>query len=72
MVVVDIPSLSASCFQRAEVKTEPLSEVIFSGRPNLEIQALMRAVTQESVEASFIGTVSGHLVDRLIVVKMYR
>ena len=72
VVVVEISSLLVSWVQRAEVKTDPLSEVIFSGRPNLEIQASMRAETQESVEASVIGTASGHRVERSIVVKMYR
>ena len=52
------------------MNTDPLSEVIVSGRPNLEIQASMRAETQDSVEASDIGTASGHLVERSMVVKM--
>ena len=70
-MVVEMPSLLASWFQRVDVKTDPLSEVMLSGRPNLEIQASMRVETKESVEASVIGTASGHLVDRSIFVKMY-
>ena len=66
-----MPSRLASSVQRAEVNTEPLSEVMFSGRPNLDIHASMSAETQEAVDASAIGTASGHLVDLSIVVKMY-
>ena len=55
-----------------EVKMDPLSGVMLSGRPNLEIRVSIRAVTQESVEASVIGTASGHLVDLSMIVKMYR
>ena len=51
------------------MNTDPLSDVIESGRPNLAIQASMRAETQESVEASDIGTASGHLVERSTMVK---
>ena len=71
-MVVEMPNLWASCVQRLEVNTDPLSDVIESGRPNLAIQASMRAETQESVEASDIGTASGHLVERSMIVKRYR
>ena len=69
---MEIPSLSAMEDHSDEVKTDPLSDVMVSGRPNLEIHVSMRAVTQESVEASVIGTASGHLVDLSMMVKMYR
>ena len=69
VVVVEMPSRWANCVQRAEVNTDPLSDVILSGRPNLAIQESMRAETQESVEASDIGTASGHLVERSMMVK---
>ena len=68
--VVEIPNLFASWIHKAEVKTDPLSEVMFSGRPNLAIQASMRAETQDSVEASTMGTASGHLVERSMIVNM--
>ena len=51
------------------MKTDPLSDVMLSGRPNLDIQEFMRAEAQESVEASDKGTASGHLVERSIIVK---
>ena len=70
-MLVVTPSLVASCVHKAEVKTDPLSEVIVSGRPNLAIQPSMSAVTQESVVASVIGVASGHLVDLSIVVNRY-
>ena len=54
------------------MNTEPLSDVMTSGRPNLEIHVSMRADTQESNEASDIGTASGHLVERSIMENMYR
>ena len=53
------------------MKTEPLSEVIVSGRPNVAIQPSMSAVTQESVVASFMGVASGHLVDLSMAVNRY-
>ena len=52
------------------MNTDPLSEVMMSGRPNLEIHDEIRADTQESVDASGIGTASGHLVERSIIEKM--
>ena len=71
VVVVAIPNLWPSCVQRAEVKTDPLSEVMVSGRPNCDIHASMRAETQDLVEASVIGTVSGHIFERSIAVNIY-
>ena len=56
---------------KLEVKDEPRSEVICKGTPNLEIQAFNRASAQASAVATFIGTASGHLVDRSTMVKMY-
>ena len=50
----------------------PLSDVISSGTPKRAIQWLSRASTQFSVFAVLIGTASGHLVDRLMMVKRYR
>ena len=69
---MEMPNRWASCVQRVEVNTEPLSDVMTSGRPNLEIHVSTRADTQESVEASDIGTASGHLVERSIMENMYR
>ena len=69
VVVVEMPRRWASCVQRLEVKTDPLSDVIASGRPNLAIHASRRAATQESVEASVMGTASGHLVEQSTIVK---
>ena len=68
VVVVDIPRHLANSLHKAEVNTEPLSEVIFSGRPNLDIQAAMRADAQESEEASIMGTASGQRVERSMMV----
>ena len=42
-----------------------------SGKPNLEIHELIRAETQESELESDMGTASGHLVERSIIVKAY-
>ena len=69
VVVVEMPRRCANWVHSAEVKTNPLSDVIVSGRPNLAIHDSRRAATQESVEASVIGTASGHLVERSIIVK---
>ena len=63
-----MPSRRASCVQRCDVKEVPRSEVMCSGRSNLEIQLERRAAAQEAVVISVIGTVSGHLVDRSIIV----
>ena len=71
-MIVAYPSLCARADHRAEVKTDPRSDVIISGKPNLEIQELIRAETHESVFASVKGTASGHLVDRSIIVNKYR
>ena len=56
----------------SDVKTDPRSDVMCSGRPNLLTQALSRAVAQDMVEASSMGTASGHLEDLSITVKRYR
>ena len=68
VVFVAMPSLDASCVHNAEVNTEPLSDVMESGRPNLETHACNKAVTHDVVDASFMGTASGHLVDLSIAV----
>ena len=69
-MVVWMPKRRERWLHRDEVKTEPLSEVISSGRPNFEIHEVIRADTQDSVVASGNGTASGHLVERSITVKM--
>ena len=56
----------------SDVKTEPRSDVMCSGRPNLLIQASSRAVTHDTVVASSIGIASGHLVDLSMIVNRYR
>ena len=66
-----IPRVVASAAQRLDVKTEPLSEVMTSGRPNLAIQPFRRAHRQSSVVAFFMGIASGHLVDLSMVVNRY-
>ena len=68
VVVVEIPRRFANSFHRAEENTEPLSEVMFSGRPNLDNHAVMRADAQESEEASVMGTASGQRVERSMMV----
>ena len=50
------------------MKEVPWLEVMCSGRPNLEIQLERRAVVQEAAVMSVIGTASGHLVERSIIV----
>ena len=54
-----------------EVKDDPLSDVMWSGTPNLDIQEDRRAVAQASAVADFIGMASGHRVERSITVSMY-
>ena len=66
-----MPSVVARAAQRLDVKTEPLSEVMTSGRPNLAIQPSRRARRQSVVVAVFMGVASGHLVDLSIVVNRY-
>ena len=56
----------------SDVKTEPRSDVMCSGRPNLLIQASSRAVAHDTVVASSIGIASGHLVDLSMIVNRYR
>ena len=56
--------------QRLDVKFVPLSDVMVSGRPNREIQAV-RASMQDSAVASLMGKASGHLVVRSIAVNIY-
>ena len=63
------PSSLANDDQMSDVNTEPRSDVICSGRPNLLIQALSMAVAQDIVEASSMGTASGHLEDLSMIVK---
>ena len=70
-MIVAYPSLCARADHSAEVKTDPRSDVIISGKPNLEIQVFIRAETHESVVESVKGTASGHLVDRSIIVNKY-
>ena len=50
-----------------DVKLVPLSEVITSGSPNVDIQ-LMSAVVQVSAEMSLMGIASGHLVALSMIV----
>ena len=66
-----MPSDDASAAQRLDVKTEPRSEVMTSGRPNLAIHPSRRARRQSLVVALFIGVASGHLVDLSMVVNRY-
>ena len=53
-----------------EVNGVPLSEVIFSGTPCLEIHSV-RDLAHDCAMASGIGYASGHLVDLSITVNMY-
>ena len=57
--------------QSEEVKVEPLSDVICKGTPNLETQEDSRADAQAAVVAAFIGTASGHRVERSTIVNRY-
>ena len=57
--------------QSADVKEEPLSEVMCKGTPNLDIHVDSRALAQSAAVADFIGTASGHLVARSTMVKRY-
>ena len=66
---MEVPSSHPSCVQSCDVKEVPRSEVMCSGMPNLEIQPESRAAVQEAVVVSGIGTASGHLVDRSMMVK---
>ena len=45
------------------MNNEPLSDVMCSGMPNLEIQAENKAAAQEEDKASGIGMVSGQRVE---------
>ena len=67
MVRCRIPRLVLMASHNDDVKLVPLSEVIVSGRPNVEIQ-LMSAVVQVSAEMSLMGIASGHLVALSIIV----
>ena len=60
--VVEMPNLFASWNHKAGMKQ--MLEVMFSGRPILAMQASMRAETQDSADASTMGTATGHLVER--------
>ena len=53
------------------MKTDPLSDVMWSGRPKRAIQAFRRADAQVDVVVFSIGTASGHLVERSMIVKRY-
>ena len=56
--------------QSDEVKFVPLSEVMTSGRPNMEIQET-RALMHDSAVASLMGIASGHLVVLSMIVNKY-
>ena len=66
------PSSWASDDQTSDVKTEPRSDVMCSGRPNLLIQASSRADAHDKVVASSFGIASSHLVDLSMIVNRYR
>ena len=70
--LVSMPSCWESPVHRFDVNGVPLSDVIPSGMPNLAIQWFRSASTQFSVFAVLMGTASGHLVDRSMIVKRYR
>ena len=71
VVVVVTPRRFANDAHIEDVNTDPRSDVMISGRPNLAIQLFNRAETHASVEAFDIGTASGHLVDLSMIVKIY-
>ena len=53
----------------AEVNCVPLSVVIASGMPNMEIHPCRKASTTLSVVMSFIGMAAGHRVKRSTIVR---
>ena len=65
-----IPSCLFTASHNADVKLVPLSEVMTSGRPNVEIQET-KALMHDSAVASLIGTASGHLDCLSIIVNRY-
>ena len=71
-VVVEISCISNnsdSFFHKVEVNTLPRSDVRCAGTPKREIQAFRSALAHDYVEASVIGTASGHRVVRSVMVK---
>ena len=65
---MEVPSSRPSCVQSCDVKEVPWLDVMCSGMLNLEIQPESRAAAQEVVIVSVIGTASGRLVDRSMMV----
>lgn len=64
-----IPSNFPNVDHTSEIKTDPRSDVMSAGMPNLLIHEDKRALVQDLVDASSIGIASGHLVDLSITVK---
>ena len=54
-----------------DVKEEPRSEVMCSGKTNLETHAERKAVAQEAAEESTKGIASGQRVERSMIVNRY-
>ena len=54
-----------------DVKDEPLSYVICSGTPNLEIHDVTKAAAQASAVDDFMGIASGQRVERSTTVRRY-
>ena len=65
-----IPNCLLTASHNVDVKLVPLSEVMTSGKPNVEIQET-KALMHESAVASLIGTASGHLDCLSIMVNRY-
>ena len=71
VLFASIPRCWQSPVHRFEVKGVPRSDVISSGMPNLATHWFRSASTQLSVFATLMGTASGHLVDRSMIVNKY-
>ena len=67
-----VPSFSCKLVHSFAVKVFPLSEVAWSGKPNLLIQEVMSALVQFSAVACGMGTASRNLLVRSIMVNKYR